>query len=316
MITVFGSINMDLVARVGRIARPGETVLSPRASSFFGGKGANQAVAAARMCGAGSINVAMVGAVGDDVFGKACLDNLRENGVDVEAVRIIDEPTGCAFITVDDSGENAITVASGANMAVRAADAPERLLSGASVIVLQMEVPLAESLELARRARKAGAMVVWNVAPVPSAIERMAIADMLATTDVLVVNEHEAVAVAAFMGEDVGGDCFKASSILARMSGLVCIVTAGAKGALAVGPDGTQYRAAARPVTAVDTTGAGDTFVGVLACGLAEKRDLGDAMRRACVAASLSCLTSGAQAGMPTREALEKALTVSPTLAG
>jgi len=308
MITVFGSINMDLVARVPRIARPGETVLSRRADSFFGGKGANQAVAAARMCGAGAIKVAMAGAVGDDAFGRACLDNLRSNGIDVEAVRIVDEPTGCAFITVDESGENAITVASGANMAVRAMDIPERLLSGASVVVLQMEVPLAENLETARRARKAGAAVVLNVAPVPVFVERPAMADMLAAIDVLVVNEHEAVSVAAIMGEDVGNDYLKASSILAQTCGLTCIVTAGAKGAIAVNPDGTQFHAPARAVTPVDTTGAGDTFVGALAYGLAEKREISDAMRRACVAASLSCGTVGAQAGMPVLDMLEDAL--------
>ncbi|MXQ11639.1 ribokinase [Microvirga makkahensis] len=308
MITVFGSINMDLVAPVRRIARPGETVLSPRADSFFGGKGANQAVAAARMGGDDAIGVSMAAAVGDDAFGKACLDNLRKNGIDVEAVRIVDEPTGCAFITVDDAGENAITVASGANMAVRAADVPERLLSGASVVVLQMEVPFIENLEMARRARKVGATVVWNVAPVPAAVERGAMADMLAMTDVLVVNEHEALAVAALVGEDAGSDYLKASSILAQVCGLVCIVTAGAKGAVAVSPDGAQRQAVAWPVTAVDTTGAGDTFVGVLARGLAERRDLGDAMRRACVAASLSCRAVGAQAGMPTRAVLERAL--------
>ena len=118
MIVVFGSINMDLVARVERIARPGETVLSRRADSFFGGKGANQAVAAARVSHGGPIRVAMAGAVGKDPFGEACRKNLEENGVDIRAIRVTDEPTGCAFITVDGSGENAITVASGANMAL------------------------------------------------------------------------------------------------------------------------------------------------------------------------------------------------------
>ena len=108
MIVVFGSINMDLVARVRAIARPGETVLSRRADSFFGGKGANQAVAAARIGQGGPIGVAMAGAVGNDPFGQACLDNLRRNGVDTGAVRTLDEPTGCAFITVDETGENAM----------------------------------------------------------------------------------------------------------------------------------------------------------------------------------------------------------------
>lgn len=308
MIMVFGSINMDLVARVHTIARPGETVLSRRADSFFGGKGANQAVAAARVSGEGGIRVVMAGAVGDDAFGKACLDNLSRNGIDVRAVRIIDEPTGCAFITVDERGENAITVASGANTAVRAAEVPEDFLSETAVVVLQMEVPLEENIALARRVKLSHARVIWNVAPVPAGAERSAMADMLALTDILVVNEHEAISVAAMMGWNVGSDYLKAASLLAQSYGLTCIVTAGARGAFGVGADGTQIHAAAQPVTPVDTTGAGDTFVGVLAVGMAEGRDLREAKQRACVAASLSCLTAGAQAGMPSRDRLEAAL--------
>ncbi len=305
MIVIFGSINMDLVARVQRIARPGETVLSRRADSFFGGKGANQAVAAAR---AGTIPVAMAAAVGDDPFGKACLDNLTENGVAVGAIRITEEPTGCAFITVDETGENAITVASGANMAVRAADLPDSLLAQASVLVLQMEVPIPENLAVAARARQAGVKVVWNFAPVPQVSDRAAMAELLGATDVLVVNEHEALSIAEIVGEGAGDDYLQAGAALARSFGPACIVTAGSRGAFAIGPEGTQTHAAARPITPVDTTGAGDTFVGVLATGLAEGLEIGAAMGRACAAASLSCLTPGAQAGMPRRDALERYL--------
>jgi ribokinase len=305
MIIVFGSINMDLVAKVRSIARPGETVLSRRADSFFGGKGANQAVAAAR---AGSVSVAMVSAVGDDPFGQACLANLKANGIDVAAVRISDEPTGCAFITVDATGENAITVASGANMAVRSADLTDELLAKASVLVLQMEVPLAENLEAAARAKRAGVTVVWNFAPVPDGAERTTMAELLATTDVLVVNEHEALSIAATIGETVGDDYLAAGRAIASSFETICIVTAGARGAYAINPEGTQIHAPTRSVTPVDTTGAGDTFVGVLANGLAESLPIEAAMKRACAAASLACLTAGAQAGMPAREALDAAL--------
>ena len=305
MIIIFGSINMDLVARVQRIARPGETVLSRRADSFFGGKGANQAVAAAR---AGRIPVAMVAAVGDDPFGGACLDNLKDNGVDVGAIRVAEEPTGCAFITVDETGENAITVASGANMAVRAADLPDSLLSQASVLVLQMEVPIPENLAVAARARQAGVKVIWNFAPVPLVSDRAAMAELLSATDVLVVNEHEALSIAEVIGEAAGDDYLGAGAALARSFGPACIVTAGSRGAFAIGPDGTRTHAAARPITPVDTTGAGDTFVGVLATGLADGMEIGAAMAKACAAASLACLTPGAQAGMPQRDALEQYL--------
>jgi len=308
MIVVFGSINMDLVARVERIARPGETVLSRRADSFFGGKGANQAVAAARASRGGPVRVAMAGAIGDDPFGEACRKNLEANSVDGHALRLTDEPTGCAFITVDGSGENAITVASGANMALRSTDLPDSLLSRASVLVLQMEVSIAENLEVAARARKAGVKVVWNFAPVPPIKERAAIAELLEVTDVLVVNEHEALAIAEIVGEPVDGDYLKAGTDIARSFEVICIVTAGSRGAFAIAPDGSQIHAAARPIVPIDTTGAGDTFVGVLANGLAEGLEIGAAMERACAAASLSCLTAGAQAGMPDREALERHL--------
>ncbi|MBB3019760.1 ribokinase [Microvirga lupini] len=302
MIVVFGSINMDLVARVPRIARPGETVLSRRADSFFGGKGANQAVAAARI---GQGRVTMVGAVGNDPFGAACLKNLEDNGIDVQSVRIADEPTGCAFITVDETGENAITVASGANMTLRSTDLLDNLLSKASALVLQMEVPLADSLDAAARARRAGVQVIWNFAPVPPFKERSAMAELLGATDVLVVNEHEALSIAEIIGASTGDDYLAAATVLARDFGPTCVVTAGARGAYAVSGDGGQIHAPARPITPVDTTGAGDTFVGVLASGLAEGLGIGPAMERACAAASLSCLTPGAQAGMPQKEALE-----------
>jgi ribokinase len=133
-------------------------------------------------------------------------------------------------------------------------------------------------------------------------------AELLAATDFLVVNEHEAISVAAIAGEQTGEDYLEAAAALAHSYGPICIVTAGARGAVAVSPDGTQTHAAARPITPVDSTGAGDTFVGVLASGLAEDLQIGEAMRRACSAASLSCLTAGAQAGMPLRTALEQSL--------
>jgi ribokinase len=306
MILVFGSINMDLVARVVSIPRPGETVLSPRYETLFGGKGANQAVAAARV----SLphRAAIVACIGDDAFGQSARDNLARNGVVDNLVTSVAEPTGCAFITVDDTGENAITVASGANMALRAADLPQSLLSKASVLVLQMEVPLGENLEVAARARQAGVRVVWNFAPVPAVTERASMTELLAATDVLVVNEHEAVSIAAAVAMSAGEDYLEAGKAVAHSFATTCIVTAGARGAFAIGADGSQIHAAAQAITPVDTTGAGDTFVGVIAHGLSEGLEIGEAMGRACAAASLSCLTAGAQAGMPFRDALERHL--------
>jgi ribokinase len=307
MIVVFGSINMDLVARVPAIARPGETVLSRRADSFFGGKGANQAVAAARAAES-NISVAMAGAIGGDAFGETCRSNLRENGVDVRGVRLVAEPTGCAFITVDASGENAITVASGANMSVRASDLDDGALTTASVVVLQMEVPLEESLAVARRAKEADIKIVWNFAPAPDDGDRGLIGDALTATDILVVNEHEALATASVAGIEHVSTYEGAASALAREFGLTCIVTAGSLGAFAMLPDNARLHVPTNAVAPVDTTGAGDTFVGVLAVGLAEDMSLEDAMAQACVAASLSCLKPGAQGGMPKRNEIQAAL--------
>ncbi|MBM6594437.1 ribokinase [Microvirga pudoricolor] len=307
MIVVFGSINMDLVARVPAIARPGETVLSRRADSFFGGKGANQAVAASRAVREPG-SVAMAGAIGPDAFGETCRANLLQSGVDVVGVRLVSEPTGCAFITVDASGENAITVASGANMEVRASDLSDHVLRIASVLVLQMEVPLVESVAAAKRARKGGTKVVWNFAPAPGDGERDTIGEALAATDILVVNEHEAQATASVAGIEHVSTYEGAASALAKEFGLTCLVTAGSLGAFAMKPDGTRLHVPTKAVTPLDTTGAGDTFVGVLAVGIAEALRLEDAMERACIAASLSCLKPGAQGGMPSRNEIDAAI--------
>jgi ribokinase len=304
MIIIFGSINMDLVAQVPAIARPGETVLSRRAETYFGGKGANQAVAAARASSERPGSVAMAGAIGDDAFGEACRVNLQENSVDIGAVRLVGEPTGCAFIAVDASGENAITVASGANMAVRAVDLRDEDLGRASVLVLQLEVPIAESLAVARRAKEYGARIIWNFAPAPDDTDSALVKQALAVTDVLVVNEHEAIATASLVEAVEPSGYEQAAARLAAGFDLTCIVTAGPLGAFALLPDGVRIHVPTEAIVPVDTTGAGDTFVGVLAVTLAEGSGLAEAMRWACRGASLSCLKAGAQAGMPTRAAI------------
>jgi ribokinase len=301
MILVFGSINIDLVARVAAIPRPGETVLAAGYETLHGGKGANQAVAAARIAAPG--RVAMAARVGDDGFGRAAIGNLRQNGVDVAQVQPGPEPTGCAFITVDDRAENAITVASGANRALTRAAVAGALDAG-SVAVLQMEVPFAESLAVAQSVQAAGGRVVWNFAPVPAGFDREALDALLGAADILVVNEHEATAAAALLAAP-DPDFRAAGDLLARTGGLTCIVTAGAAGAFAFHADGRRETAAAPPIRPVDTTGAGDTFVGILAASLDEGRPLGDALARACRGASLACLRPGAQPGMPTRAELD-----------
>lgn len=300
MILVFGSINIDLTTRVRDIPRPGETVLSDRYETGFGGKGANQAVAAARGRQDPGCAVWMAGAVGDDAFGRAAVDNLQAQGVDTHAVRqATGWPTGCAFITVSAAGENAITVASGANLAPRAADVPAEMLNAARLIVLQMEVPPAESLTVAERARAQGARVVLNLAPAPEAAQASLLPALLAAADILIANEHETLSALRLLEGAAPPDPVAAMARLARYCAGAGIVTLGAGGAVAFPHSGESIRATVPPVEPVDTTGAGDTFVGLLAVGLAEGRALAPALRRACHGASLACQVPGAQAGMP-----------------
>ena len=217
MILVFGSINIDLVARVPSIPRPGETVLAPGYELFFGGKGANQAVAAARATSGSGRVVAMAGRVGNDEFGRAALANLDRNGVTTGAVATGPEPSGCAFITVEESGQNAITVASGANRMVRAGNVHGRF-DQEDIVVLQMEVPFSELLALARRARADGARVIWNFAPAPTSFRGSDIRELTAASDVFVANEHEARAAADLIG--VPGDEEAAAAALATAGGV------------------------------------------------------------------------------------------------
>jgi len=301
MILVFGSLNIDLVTIVPVIPGSGRTVLAPSYARHFGGKGANQAVAAARIAGAGKVS--MAGRVGRDGFGDEAIDNLAANGVDTSLIVRTDEPTGCAFITVDRSGENAITVASGANMAARAADVPASHLAADTVLVLQMEVPFAEALEVARRTRAASGRVVWNLAPVPENMTGEMIRTLCGATDCLITNEHEAVDAASALGAALS-DFETAAAHLAKATELTCVVTAGAQGAFAFAPDGTRLHAASLAITPVDTTGAGDTFVGAFASVLAEKMPLQQALEAGCEAAALKCLKPGAQDGMPARSAI------------
>ena len=288
MIVVFGSINVDLTFRVDHQPAPGETVLCPGYLASPGGKGANQAAAAAR---AGA-KTNMVGCVGADGFAALAVDTMRNSGVETNAVATVDAPTACAAISVDKDGENSIVVASGANLSTRAAQVPDALLGPDTLLLLQMEVDLAENWALLERARERGARTALNVAPaapVPaSALERL---------DYLIINKIEGAAIAAATGidthtpEDIPGQ-------LAERYGLTCVLTLGKAGAVLHGPSG-GYAIPALNVTPTDTTGAGDTYVGYLAAGLDAGLDIVDAARRASAAAALACTREGAQIGIP-----------------
>jgi ribokinase len=307
MILVFGSTNVDFTIPAPAIPRAGETVLAVRYQRWFGGKGANQAVAAARARLDAALPVLMVGAVGNDDLGRDAVGNLQAAGVDTGRVAVADLPTGCAFITVDPAGENAITVAAGANQAVRAEQLADSVLRSATLLMLQMEVPLAENVRIAGRARALGVKVWLNLAPVPANLgqKKTIVDELLAATNVLIVNEHEVVALERMTLGHETDTPEDAAERLARNRRLTVVVTLGARGAVALSQDGTTIRVASPPIQPVDTTGAGDTFAGILASGIAGHLPFEQALDRACRGAAMACLHAGAQPGMPTRAQLD-----------
>jgi ribokinase len=284
MIVVFGSINVDLLVPVPHLPAPGQTVLGGDYRIAPGGKGANQALAARR---AGS-EVAMVGAVGRDAFAEIALSLLREDDVDLSLVANVARPTGCATITTDAKGENQIAVSSGANLAVTAEQVPDRLLGPNTVLVLQREVPMLENAALIRRGRKRGARTVLSLAPA-GPIAPAELNDI----DILIANEGEAATLAV-----------NAASRLRE----ALVVTRGNAGAIAYLSDGRSIQVPTLKIVPVDTTGAGDTFAGVLAAGLDQGLPLAAALRRASAAAALTCLVVGAQPAMPDRTAIDDAM--------
>jgi len=303
MIVVFGSINLDLVARVPRLPRPGETLAGSDLSAHPGGKGANQALAARR---AGA-DVVLVGAVGSDAFAEPALRSLAAAGMDLKHVLRVDGPTGVALIHVDDVGENSITVVPGANDRADPAGVPDALLAPGTTVLLQLEVPLPGVERVAQRARARGARVILNAAP-----WRQLPLTLLSALDVLIVNESEAAAIAASSGLPIPPEAFAGAAF--RRFGCATVVTMGAQGAVAVvGP--TLIRASAPILQVVDTTGAGDAFTGILAGELDRGSSWNHALAAGVAAGSLACMNVGAQSALPATDAIGKlATTVESTL--
>jgi ribokinase len=299
-LTVLGSLNMDISVTVPALPGPGATVLGGAAAFAPGGKGANQAVAAARLAGPAGPAVRMVGCVGDDDFGRTLRSALAAEGVDDQAVRTVSAaPTGIAMITVDQAGENIITVAPGANREV--GEAEVAAAGAAGVLVISAEIPgraVLAVLTAASAARTSGTapLTVLNLAPAPPEAARL----VAARPDWLVVNESEAAAV---LGRPVSGldAAARAAAGLVAAGARQAVVTAGAAGAayyLEAG-GGAGGTVAAFPVTAVDTVGAGDTFVGALAVALAARVPPRDAVTAAAAAGATAASRPGTQAGMP-----------------
>jgi ribokinase len=285
-VIVVGSVNLDLVYRVPQLPRPGETLLGTDLVRLSGGKGGNQAYAAARVAPEG-LPVMMVGCVGDDEAAVLLRGDLERAGVDVSGLRAVPGPSGTALIAVDEQGENTIVVIPGANAAW-----PEDVVEGlgfatGDVVVLQLEVPFAVVEAVVARAAAAGARVVLNAAP----LDRRAAA-LLASIDVLVVNEIEA---AELFGFDGALDADAIAGIAAGLRSTDLVVTLGARGVLFAPAGGAVRSLPAYPVDAIDTVGAGDAFVGGFAVALAVSGNLESAVRAGSAAGALTATVAGAR---------------------
>ncbi|GEO83621.1 MULTISPECIES: ribokinase [Alphaproteobacteria] len=297
MITVFGSINMDLIATTARLPKPGETVAGTDFTTAAGGKGANQALAA--RC-AGS-NVRMVGAVGRDEFAAPALALLADAGTDLSAVRHVAGPTGTALILVGGDGENMITVVAGANGTIDDGDAGVSLaaMQPGDVLMLQLEVPSAAVERALTDAKARGVTTILNIAPLTDDAARLG-----RMADIVIANETEFERLA---GHDGMGTSEREQALmqLHKETGQTLIVTLGADGVIAA-RNSRIFRTEGLAIEPVDTVGAGDTFCGYLAASLDQGIAFEQALRRAAVAGSLACLKPGAQPSIPTADEVER----------
>lgn len=297
-IVVLGSLNVDLVAQVPHLPHAGETVLAESLQTFAGGKGANQAAAAARLGG----DVAMVGRVGNDAFGATLMASLRGDGVDISGVmRDPEFPTGTAMILVDRRGENTIAVAAGANarLDVDQVEIALRSLRQGDLLVVQLEIPTAIARLAIARARHKGVRTLVNAAPAG----RLTLTD-LKGLDVLVTNEPETAALVGHAVVDTSAALTAVNELHEQGIG-IAVVTLGAAGAVFC-EDGASQKVEPFAVMAVDSTAAGDAFVGALAVALAGRIGLSQAIRLANAAGAGAASKVGAQSSLPTRTDLER----------
>ncbi|MFZ6819266.1 ribokinase [Undibacterium sp. Ji22W] len=296
-IAVVGSVNMDLIFKTPRMPVPGETLMGHSFHQVHGGKGANQAVAAARM----GADVHFVACVGDDVNGQSCLQALAQDGIRLDHIRVMpDTATGVAGILLDDTGQNCIVLTTGANALLNEADiaGAGNTIGQAKLLLCQLETPLNTVVHALHTAQQANVKVVLNPAPAQSLSDQI-----LAQVDYLVLNETEAAELSGLGVTDVESAAAAAAKLQQRGASVV-LVTLGALGMWVAASDASYFLPAFK-VEVVDTTAAGDTFVGSFAVAIAEGKDLRSACMLAQSAAALAVTKFGAQTSIPTREAVE-----------
>lgn len=291
-VVVVGSLNMDLVTRAERLPRPGETLIGQSFATVSGGKGANQAVASARL----GAEVSMIGCVGADGYGEQLRAALLAEQIDCQALTTVEGSSGVALIVVDDSSQNAIVIVAGANglLTSDVVKGFDPVLQAADVIICQLEVPLQTVGYTLKRGRELGKTMILNPAPASSPLP----ADWYSSIDYLIPNESEASALSGLPVDSLETAEAAASCLIAAGAGKV-IITLGAQGSLFANGQGFEYFPAPK-VKAVDTTAAGDTFVGGFAAALAVGKSEAEAIRFGQTAAALSVTRAGAQPSIPT----------------
>ena len=294
-VLVVGSLNADLVVKSPRFPQPGETISGEDLQIIPGGKGANQAVAAARQ----GVQTAMLGRVGSDSFAPFLVDNLKANQVDTSHVIVDSSATGTAIIVVDANGQNSIVLSPGANGNVSPADVDSASFSNSKLLLLQLEIPTPTVLHAAQKARANGLTVILNPAPAKALP-----AELISSVDILIPNESELSLLTGLPVNDVSS-AEKAAKEILKQGVKTVIVTLGSKGALLV-TDTQVTQVDTYKVNVVDTTAAGDAFIGGFASAMLSGKALEDSVRYGCACGALATTKFGAQPSLPTKEEVEK----------